>query len=56
MAGEFGPVLELAGVEQGLVVPSELERIAGFFRRGRHLLLGAAGTVPREKGDNGLSM
>jgi hypothetical protein len=55
MAGKGGPALELAGVEQRLVVAGKLERIAGFFRGGRNFWFWVAGTVPGEDLDNSRS-
>jgi hypothetical protein len=40
VAGESGSILELAGVEQGLVMARELERIAAFLRSCRSLRFG----------------
>jgi hypothetical protein len=52
VAGESSAVLELTRIEKGLVVPGELERIAGFFRREQHQRFRAAGTVPGKELDN----
>jgi hypothetical protein len=56
VTGESGTTLELAGVEQRLVIPGELQRIAGFFRSGRNARFGFAGTVPGVDSDDGGSM
>ena len=56
IAGKSRPILELAGIEQRLVIAGELERIAWFFRGGINLRFGVAGTVPGEKGDDSRSM
>jgi hypothetical protein len=55
IAGERSPALELAEVEQRLVVAGELERIAGFLWNGRSLWFVIAGTVPGDDLDNGRS-
>jgi hypothetical protein len=56
VTGKGSTVPELAGVEQRLIVPGELERIARFLRRAGSLQFGVAETVPGKQGDDGPSM
>jgi hypothetical protein len=51
-----GTIRELVGIEQRLVVPGQIEWSAGFSRSGKNLRFRIAGTVPGEKGDDGVSM
>jgi hypothetical protein len=52
IAGKRGPALELAGVEQRLVVLGPLERIAAFLRSGFRFEFGVEGGIPGEYVDN----
>jgi hypothetical protein len=54
--GERGTILELAGVEQRLVMFGQLQWITAFCRSGRNRRLRLAGTVPGNEVDNGPSM
>jgi hypothetical protein len=56
MAGEGCPVLELAGIQQCLVVLGKLQRIAAFRRHSIRLRFRVDGTVPGVDSDDGGSM
>ena len=50
---ERRPPLELAGVEQRLVIASQLERIAAFLRGGFRFGFGVGKGIPGQEGDDG---
>ena len=55
IAGESGTVLELAGVEQRLVIAGKLKRISGFLGDSRIVRFCFTGTVPGDNRDNSRS-
>jgi hypothetical protein len=55
VAGERRPALELAWVEQRLVIAGQLERIAAFFTSRFRLRFGVRTAIPGEKHDDSRS-
>ena len=53
VACERRPPLELAGVEQRLVIAGQLERIAAFLRGGFRFGFGVGKGIPGQEGDDG---
>jgi hypothetical protein len=56
MASKCGPILELAGVEQRLVVARQSERITAFFGCRSRLRFPGDNGVPREHLNDGRSV
>lgn len=56
VAGERRPALELAGIQQRLVVSGRMKRIAPGFRGGLCLRFGVGRRVPSRRGDDGGAM
>src|SRR6516165_1075650 len=52
VSSKLRTALELARVEERLIIPGELERMAKFFRRCRYLRFRTVGTVPGDDLDN----
>jgi hypothetical protein len=52
VAGECGPALELAGVEERLVISSQFQRIAGFLGDRPWFGFGLETGIPGKEGDD----
>jgi hypothetical protein len=52
VADQRCPTLELAGIEERVVVSDELERIASFLRRAFRFRFGIRNSIPGEKDDD----